>query len=409
MDNTKPSWIPVLIALVTTSLGLGIISGGQIAVRADQPRQAATKNPRYHPTGRANEDPQPTARGPLANREPRRREGFVRRPVDSSVNRVRRWLGRAPRGTPATQIGKNHELVRAAFRDVVADSNRSTVRVFSEGTQVALGTIVQDGLVVTKASELQTPLACKIRGQGTLPAEIVGEDAELDLALLKIDQSDALPPIVFPADEPTNPAIGSWVAVPGGFADRPLVVGVVSGSERAIDRDAAILGVNIADGLGGVLIERVLPGSGAEKVGVQDGDLVTSFEDIVVRNRFELVRQVRKYRPGDQVTLTIRRGDEQLTVRPQLGRPSDIAYSEQGLLAHEGGPLSQRRSGFSQVIQHDCLLQPNQCGGPLIDVDGHLIGINIARAGRVATYAIPASVVKQRVREMVRNRRLPTR
>ena len=34
------------------------------------------------------------------------------------------------------------------------------------------------------------------------------------------------------------------------------------------------------------------------------------------------------------------------------------------------------------------------CGGPLVDLSGKVIGINIARAGRTETYALPADVVQ---------------
>ena len=34
-------------------------------------------------------------------------------------------------------------------------------------------------------------------------------------------------------------------------------------------------------------------------------------------------------------------------------------------------------------------------GGPLVDLDGHIIGINIARAGRISSYALPASDIQQ--------------
>jgi serine protease Do len=35
------------------------------------------------------------------------------------------------------------------------------------------------------------------------------------------------------------------------------------------------------------------------------------------------------------------------------------------------------------------------CGGPLVNLDGKAIGLNIARAGRVTTYALPARLVKR--------------
>ncbi len=45
------------------------------------------------------------------------------------------------------------------------------------------------------------------------------------------------------------------------------------------------------------------------------------------------------------------------------------------------------------VLQHDIPLSPEECGGPLLDLDGHCVGINVARAGRVKTLAVPASDV----------------
>jgi S1-C subfamily serine protease len=57
------------------------------------------------------------------------------------------------------------------------------------------------------------------------------------------------------------------------------------------------------------------------------------------------------------------------------------------------GELSRRRSDFQSVFVHDCAIQPNACGGPVTDIDGRLQGVNIACAGRDATYAIPIAKV----------------
>ena len=55
-----------------------------------------------------------------------------------------------------------------------------------------------------------------------------------------------------------------------------------------------------------------------------------------------------------------------------------------------GTKLSNRRGGFPAILQHDSGLRPDACGGPLVDIDGKAVGINIARAGRTETYAIPS-------------------
>ena len=59
-----------------------------------------------------------------------------------------------------------------------------------------------------------------------------------------------------------------------------------------------------------------------------------------------------------------------------------------------GSVTSQRADGFDLAIQHDTVLQNWQCGGPLMNLDGKAVGLNIARAGRVASYALPGSVVR---------------
>lgn len=53
-----------------------------------------------------------------------------------------------------------------------------------------------------------------------------------------------------------------------------------------------------------------------------------------------------------------------------------------------GGPFSRLRFGFGETLVHDSVLAPNQCGGPLVDLEGKFIGINIARSLRVATLTI---------------------
>lgn len=59
-----------------------------------------------------------------------------------------------------------------------------------------------------------------------------------------------------------------------------------------------------------------------------------------------------------------------------------------------GAVPSGRLTGFPVVIQHDSPLYPEQCGGPLLNLDGEAIGVNIARFGRVESFALPADEVE---------------
>jgi len=59
------------------------------------------------------------------------------------------------------------------------------------------------------------------------------------------------------------------------------------------------------------------------------------------------------------------------------------------------GPLSERLSGFPLALQHDMPISPAVCGGPLLDLQGRCLGVNVSRAGRVKTLAIPASDIRK--------------
>ena len=58
------------------------------------------------------------------------------------------------------------------------------------------------------------------------------------------------------------------------------------------------------------------------------------------------------------------------------------------------GSLSKNRRGFPDAFQHDMVLGPNEIGGPVVALDGHVVGMNIARSGRIECFAIPAKTIK---------------
>ena len=58
-----------------------------------------------------------------------------------------------------------------------------------------------------------------------------------------------------------------------------------------------------------------------------------------------------------------------------------------------GGPYSKRRFGFGRTLVHDSVLNPENCGGPLVGLKGELLGVNIARSMRVASLAIASEDV----------------
>jgi serine protease Do len=144
-----------------------------------------------------------------------------------------------------------------------------------------------------------------------------------------------------------------------------------------------------------VRVTDVVPGTAAEAAGIKPGDIVKKVDDVIIDNPRRLVEAVGNNKPGDTVSLVIQRGDRQLKVEAALGtrRLAGARVRRFNMMDQMGSRLSQRRDGFPYVLQHDSVIAPEHCGGPLVDLSGKAIGVNIARVGRVASYAVPAETV----------------
>lgn len=281
--------------------------------------------------------------------------------------------------------------LRKAFSPVAAPLRESVVKLLSAGQQIALGTLVSsDGKILTKASELRGTVNARLADERVLAVKVLGVAPEHDLALLQIDAQN-LTPIKF---DSADPGTGQWLATLGS-TDIPLAAGVVSVDRWLIPADA-VMGVLLADSeLPGARVIQLPFGSAAAKAGVLIDDLIVRIDDEPIRNQHGLKSVLAKMKPGQKVSVRVQRGDDEVDLVVTLGKrgaPSERTARQ----ATMGGKLSARRTGFPAVFQHDMVnLQPSDCGSPLIDLDGNFAGINIARAGRPETYAIPPSVVKQ--------------
>ncbi len=308
-----------------------------------------------------------------------------------------RWQTRNAVPHPSDYL-RNNAQIRSLLKPTVALAAAATVRVFGDDRPVALGTVVAaDGLIATKASQLTAKLECRLADGRRLPATLVGEDEATDLALLQVDAKN-LTPIVWAA-APTEP--GSLVAAtaPG---EGPTTIGVISdvpqpmsGPVRRNSRHGW-LGISVGPSGDGPEVQGVSPDSAAEKAGLKSGDLVKRLDAVEIHSADELIDALGKLPPNRKVTLAVNRKDKQLELEATLGRsPGHLPQDNWG-----GGPFSDRRWGFAAVIPHDLAIAPTDCGGPLVDIDGRCPGLNIARALRVTSYALPAAVVQKTVEQI---------
>ncbi len=287
----------------------------------------------------------------------------------------------------------NNASVKSAFQPAVSEASAATVRILADGKPAVLGVVLDDrGHIITKASELLGELSCQTGDGVDHPSVLVGADGIHDLAVLKTDAKGLRPAVWRTGDVPPPGSLIASVAP----QDELLSVGVVSSEPRAIGGSTepearhGWLGVGLGDGEGGLGITGVDRDSPAIKAGIRPGDRIVRINDVAMKDYEQIIKTVGAQVPGRTIRLALQRGDEELEVSATLGKRYTYPLPQDHW---GGGPFSARRSGFPSVLPHDSVVHPGECGGPLVDTDGKIVGINIARALRVTTYAIPATVV----------------
>lgn len=309
--------------------------------------------------------------------------------------------------TPASaqSSDKGKKKLTKLFNEATATVSEATVRIKADGRDAVLGTVVtSDGYILTKGSELRGELSVVFSDGTAYDAEYTGYDKASDVAVLKVDAT-GLKTVKFADTKDVE--VGNWVAAAGPSGE-VLAVGVVSagarklfGPENMIENlNKGYLGIGLADKEDGdgVTVSNVMAGAAAAKAGLKKSDLITEVAGKAIKSRDDLLNLLDSYKPGETVTVRVKRGDDELSIKIKLGTRAD--FNRGDLQNAMGGALSGRRTGFPQVIQHDTVIRPADCGGPLVDLDGKVLGINIARAGRVETWALPPQVIVALVKDV---------
>lgn len=281
----------------------------------------------------------------------------------------------------------------------------SVVRVYSGNRQVSLGAVVDaDGLIVTKASEveLRDELTCRFGNGQSYQAKRVLQDEANDLAILRIEAAE-LPTIRW-SDAKIN--LGDFLLTPDSDGS-VIKLGTVSVQPRSTQTgERAFLGVQPMDGKLGVAVFDVRPGSASYDAGLRDADEIIELDQQPIKKISDLVKAIRNRRPGDQVEILYQRKGVQQSVVATLGgnQISGERAARFKMMNRLGAVPSRRSDNFASVFQHDSPLFPENCGGPIVNLDGEVVGLNIARKGRAASYALPSSVVKQALQRLLQDR-----
>ena len=314
---------------------------------------------------------------------------------------------------------QTQQFYRAA-KPAVAEASKSTVILSYRGTRVAFGTAVyapalSQTVILTKWSEINhyyNRLQVNTPNGKYSQAFLVGIYPENDLAVLNTQIH--LNPINLRAA--ATPQLGDFIALasPDGNV-RSL--GVVSVKARSLrDTDKAYLGVlmNFKNSTEyGSPLTQVVEDSPASQAGLRQGDIVTTINHKTISDSSELRNILQKLTPGSVVQVNYRRGNRKITTHVRLGArptgtdPSKFPPKRMEQMQRMGAVPSRVRYDFPSVIQSDMTVQPddtpndqrdnytNECGGPVMDLNGRMVGIMIAQGSRIKSFIIPTQIIAQ--------------
>ncbi|SET49546.1 S1C family serine protease [Geodermatophilus poikilotrophus] len=184
--------------------------------------------------------------------------------------------------------------------------------VSATGRAVATGSTEGDATVI---DALQTDAAINPGNSGGALVDGAGEVVGINTAIATVASGA-------PGQSTESGSIGVGFAIPGNTAKRIAQELVADGSaeitylgvsaQTAADPDHPEVGT-------GAQLVQVQPGTPASDAGLQSDDVITAVGDRVVTTSTELTAAVRSAAPGDEVTLTVRRGQQSEQVDVTLG------------------------------------------------------------------------------------------
>jgi len=288
------------------------------------------------------------------------------------------------------------------YYSIVEPTRSSVVVVLNAGVAVSLGTIVgAEGWVLTKASELPGTPTCRLPDGKVVSARVAGVDLGFDLALLSVPATDLKP--VRWADD-FNPPVGTLLAAVG-TTEQPLAVGVVSVPRRDLGapvRPTDTLPLRIPAGRPEIH-GRPRPISGyslraafgqpratvyhvgivfglADSAGIRGNDLLYSINGRRILAEADVLEAVNHRRTGDVVPVRLERAGKMIELLLPLAPETRIGNN-------------YRSDDFPTVIECAVPFYSYECGGPIVDLNGRVIGVTIARSGPHGGMVVPGDCV----------------
>lgn len=383
---------------------------GKKSIRAKQVRgKRSPRDPRtasrkaYRPSKRE----QPSAARELSVRDQPRKSTRYSSLKHSSPNIAKE------RSVANKPSGKRAPEVQEAFETLSASMEKSVTQIVDRNGRSVLGTVVStDGLIVSKNSLVDRNGRCIFSDGQQRPYRVIATDEQRDLCLIEVKRMPTVPVRFDDLPKAASTTVPGTISVSIGHNRTVAAWGVVtlpSYDFQIEQTDGFELGARLsaipvsAWSTTGVEVRHVSPRTLAEQMGLLVGDQIHQLNGQKIHSRGQIDTIVGNLRIGDLLTAsTVDRLGRTKKIRHRVSAKSKPSMHDRW----GGGPYSERRFGFGLTLVHDSVLNPEDCGGPLVGLKGELLGVNIARSMRVASLAIGSDDVLKFVKSHQPNAKL---
>jgi serine protease Do len=259
----------------------------------------------------------------------------------------------------------------------------------------ALGTLFNFGgvsYVLGKSSIVGDLIVVKPTKDQSINGQVAFRDEKRDLVLLKLDQ-----PITTGISYESSKKTSGEMPL-GQFLYSPLPDGegswsVIGSQKFSLEAKfrAGYSGAGTVIKNGKLILELIVANSGASEAELKVGDEIIAVDGKRVSTPESYITQVRKKLPGEVSIFTRIRDGKTEKIAVKLAKYPVITPNHPASY-FEGG-RSGISDGFNNVYVHDSRLVPSECGGPVFDLNGKLVGINIARYSRTSNIILSTSEI----------------
>jgi len=223
--------------------------------------------------------------------------------------------------------------------------------------------ISDDGKILTKRSSIRVGMSTEVDGTVHKTFTTIGILKEADLAVVKIEAKG----LTVAEFAEITPAKGEWLITPTRH-DSSAMLGTMSESVHRQKQHRPFLGVqlaevNLGDGSQAIRVSNVVSGTAAHRHGLLRNDLIKAVGGELTDTQEKLLNELTKFSAGDLITLVLERDGKEISKSVQLG----------------ASPATEKSPRFAMAFGHDTeLRQDKLCGGPIVDLKGRIVGINVS-------------------------------